>query len=340
MTDLATDQPALLTREATDLNPARPAASPPHAGFERLIASAAQGEPVPFAIIWPCEEHALAGPLLAAERGIIKPVLVGDTATIRKVAQAGGHDISSCRIVDAPDPASAVTAAVALIHSGEAEGITKGSLHSDVFMHGLVSAEAGLRTSRRMSQAFIVAPPFYPDLVFVTDSAINIFPDLETKRDIIQNAIDMHIGLGLGTPRVAILSAVEEINPKIPGTVDAAALCKMADRGQITGGIVDGPLAMDNAIDPEAARIKRIVSPVAGRAQILVAPDLEAGNMLSKSLIFMAHSDSAGVVMGAKVPILLTSRADSVQARLASAAIGAIYARHIRRAIPATGHIP
>ncbi|MCH4024451.1 MAG: bifunctional enoyl-CoA hydratase/phosphate acetyltransferase [Acetobacter sp.] len=327
MNDLQTP---LFTREPTDLNPARSSSPSPHAGFEKLIARAAQGEPVPFAIIWPCEEHALAGPLLAAQHGIITPVLIGDTETIRKVAQVGGHDISACRIVDAPTASAAVTAAVALVHSGDVEGITKGSLHSDVFMRGLVSAEAGLRTSRRMSQAFIIAPPFYPDLVFVTDSAVNIFPDLETKRDIVQNAIDMHIGLGLGTPRVAIVSAVEEINPKIPGTVDAAALCKMAERGQITAGIVDGPLAMDNAIDPEAARIKRIVSPVAGHAQILVAPDLESGNMLAKSLIFMAHADSAGVVMGAKVPILLTSRADSVQARLASAAIGALYARHLK----------
>ena len=216
-----------------------------------------------------------------------------------------------------------------LVRDDKAQSLMKGSLHTDVLMHQVVAKDTGLRTGRRISHVFLLDVPTSSEILFITDAAINIFPDLETKRDIIQNAIDLHVGLGLGEPRVAILSAVEVINPKIPGTTDAAILYKMADRGQITGGVLDGPLAMDNAINAEAAAIKGIHSPVAGRAQILVVPDLEAGNMLAKNLIFLAEADAAGIVLGAAVPIILTSRADRVRTRMASTAIGALYAHHL-----------
>jgi phosphate acetyltransferase len=248
---------------------------------------------------------------------------------IQAIACKNQIDLSPYQIIPAPTPEAAAQKAVELARTGHVQGLIKGSLHTDTLMHAVVSPTNGLCTSRRISHVFLLAVPGYEKLLFVTDAAINIFPDLSTKRDIVQNAIDLHTGLGLGVPKVAILSAVEVINPKIPSTVDAASLCKMAERGQITGGMLDGPLGMDNAIDPEAARIKNLSSPVAGQAQILVTPDLEAGNMLAKNLIFMAQADSAGIALGAKVPIVLTSRADSVQARLASAAIGALYARHL-----------
>ena len=214
----------------------------------------------------------------------------------------------------------------------------KGSLHSDELLHEVTAKEGGLRTERRISHVFIMDVRDYPDPLFITDAAVNIFPDLSAKQDIVQNAIDLHQGLGLGAPRVAILSAVETVTPKIPGTIDAAALCKMADRGQITGGLLDGPLALDNAISPEAARIKGISSPVAGRAQILVVPDLEAGNMLAKNLSFLGKADAAGIVMGARVPIILTSRADSERSRLASCAVAVLYAHHLRNTPEATAH--
>jgi phosphate acetyltransferase len=206
----------------------------------------------------------------------------------------------------------------------------KGSLHSDELLAAIAARDTGLRTERRISHVFIMDVPTYPDPLFITDAAVNIFPDLEAKRDIVQNTIDLHLALGLGEPRVAILSAVETVTPKIPGTIDAAALCKMAERGQIKGGVLDGPLALDNAISPEAARIKGLGSPVAGRAQVLVVPDLEAGNMLAKNLSFLANADAAGVVLGARVPVVLTSRADSVRTRRASCAVAALYA-HARR---------
>lgn len=300
-----------------------------HQLFTDLIDRSLAHEPVPYALVWPCEEHALSGPLDAAQKGIIKPVLIGDEACIRATAQKHQIDISPYQIMCASTPEAAAQKAVELARTGCVQGLMKGSLHTDALMHAVVSPSNGLCTGRRISHVFLLAVPGYKNLLFVTDAAINIFPDLATKRDIVQNAIDLHVGLGLGAPKVAILSAVEVINPKIPSTLDAASLCKMAERGQITGGILDGPLGMDNAINPEAARIKRLVSPVAGQAQILVTPDLEAGNMLAKNLIFMAQADSAGIALGAKVPIVLTSRADSVQARLASAAIGALYARHL-----------
>jgi phosphate acetyltransferase len=207
----------------------------------------------------------------------------------------------------------------------------KGSLHTDELMRAVTSGTTGLRTARRISHVFLMDVPTHADVLFITDAAINIFPDLEAKRDIVQNAIDLFTQIGLGAPRVGILSAVETVTPKIPSTIDAAALCKMADRGQITGGVLDGPLAFDNAISPEAAEIKGIRSPVAGRAQILVVPDLEAGNMLAKNLSFLAKADAAGIVLGARVPIVLTSRADSVRTRMASCAVAVLYADARRR---------
>jgi phosphate acetyltransferase len=236
--------------------------------------------------------------------------------------------------VDAPHSEAAAAKAVELIHEGKGELLMKGSLHTDELMRSVTAKVGGLRTERRISHVFIMAVPSYPETLFITDAAINIFPDLDAKRDIVQNAIDLFTETGLGTPRVAILSAVETVTTKIPSTIDAAALCKMADRGQITGGLLDGPLAFDNAIDEEAASIKGIKSAVAGRAQILVVPDLEAGNMLAKNLAYLAKADGAGIVLGARVPIVLTSRADSVRARMASCAVAVLHADARRRLRP------
>jgi len=300
-----------------------------HALMRALVAKASALGPVPYAIVWPCSSHALGGAVEAARHGIIIPLLVGDRAQIEKTARKAGLDIAGMRIEQADDEATAVKHAIALVHAGEAQGLTKGSLHTDTFMAGVIKQESGLRTKRRMSHVFCINVPDYPELLLVSDAAINIAPDLVTKRDIVQNAIDLHHALGLGTPRVALLSAVETINTKIQGTLDAASLCKMADRKEITGGILDGPLAMDVAVSGDSARIKGIASDVAGRAQILIAPDLESGNILVKSLAFLGKSATSGIVMGAKVPVLLTSRADDATARLASAAIGALYARYL-----------
>ena len=320
-------KPAAYTTDAGDTS--MPRAVQMHEKYERLIALAKGIAAIPTAVVWPCEEHALAGPIDAAKEKIIAPILVGPAKRIRAVAQKAGLDIDRFATLDVATEEEAAAAAVRLVRDGKAQSLMKGSLHTDVLMHEVVAKESGLRTGRRISHVFVLDVPTYPEVLFVTDAAINIFPDLETKRDIVQNAIDLHIGLGLGEPRVAILSAVEVINAKIPGTTDAASLCKMADRGQITGGILDGPLAMDNAINAEAAAIKGIHSPVAGHAQILVVPDLEAGNMLAKNMIFLGQADAAGIVLGAAVPIILTSRADSVRTRLASTAIGALYAHHL-----------
>ncbi len=268
----------------------------------------------------------MAGALQARDAGLIVPILVGPEPRIRAVAAAAGLDLSGVQIVDVPHSDAAAARAVEMIREGRAELLMKGSLHTDELMREVTSSTTGLRTGRRISHVFIMDVPGHEETLFITDSAINIFPDLETKRDIIQNAIDLCHALGNPEPRVAILSAVETVTTKIPSTLEAAALCKMADRGQITGGLLEGPLAFDNAIDPEAARIKGIGGPVAGRAQILVVPDLEAGNMLAKNLTFMAKADAAGIVLGARVPIILTSRADSVRTRLASCAVAAIYA--------------
>ena len=280
----------------------------------------------PTVVAYPCEETALRGPLEAADAGIIVPILVGPAAKISGIARQPGLDIGRFEIVDVPDSEAAAVKAVELIRESKGELLMKGSLHTDELMREVASGKTGLRTARRISHVFIMDVPGHAETLFITDAAINIFPDLEAKRDIVQNAIDLFTQIGLGTPRVAILSAVETVTAKIPSTIDAAALCKMADRGQITGALLDGPLAFDNAIDVEAARIKGIKSEVAGRAQILVVPDLEAGNMLAKNLIFLANADSAGIVLGARVPIILTSRAESVRARMASCAAAVLYA--------------
>jgi phosphate acetyltransferase len=274
----------------------------------------------------PCDESSLRGAIEAAQAGVIVPILVGPAAKISAVARQSGLDIGRYEIVDVPHSHAAAAKAVELIHQSRGELLMKGSLHTDELMSEVTSGKTGLRTLRRISHVFMMDVPTYPETLFITDAAINIFPDLDAKRDIVQNAIDLFTQLGLGTPRVGILSAVETVTSKIPSTIEAAALCKMADRGQITGGILDGPLAFDNAIDPEAARIKGIKSEVAGHVQIMIVPDLEAGNMLAKNLSFLAKADSAGIVLGARVPIILTSRADSVRSRMASCAAGVLYA--------------
>src|SRR5215467_14132617 len=307
-----------------------PVGDPPASKYERLIARAKQVPAATTIVVHPCEETALRGPTQAAEAGIIKPILVGPAVKIAAVAREHRLDISRFELIDVPHSDAAAAKSVELIHQSKGELLMKGSLHTDELMREVTSSKTGLRTERRISHVFILDVPGYAETLFITDAAINIFPDLDAKRDIVQNAIDLFTQVGLGTPRVAILSAVETVTSKIPSTIEAAALCKMADRGQITGGILDGPLAFDNAVDPEAARIKGIDSPVAGHAQILVVPNLEAGNMLAKNLIFLSKADAAGLVLGARVPIILTSRADSVRSRMASCAAAVLYA-HARR---------
>ena len=314
-----------------------PLGHPPGSKYERLIARAKQVPAATTIVVHPCDETSLRGPIEAAQAGIIVPILVGPAAKISAVAREHRLDISRFEIVDVPHSEAAAAKAVELIHASKGELLMKGSLHTDELMREVTSSKTGLRTARRISHVFVMDVPTYSETLFITDAAINIFPDLDAKRDIVQNAIDLFTQVGLGTPRVAILSAVETVTSKIPSTIEAAALCKMAERGQITGGILDGPLAFDNAIDPEAAKIKGIKSAVAGRAQILVVPDLEAGNMLAKNLTFLAKADAAGIVLGARVPIILTSRADSVRSRMASCAVAVLYA-HARRgtaALPA-----
>ncbi|NVN40411.1 bifunctional enoyl-CoA hydratase/phosphate acetyltransferase [Ameyamaea chiangmaiensis] len=293
--------------------------------FDGLIARVRSLPPVATAVVWPCEAVALQGALMSLSDGLITPVLIGERTRLAETARQAGLDISGCEIVEASSPEQAAGHAVALAASHRVHALLKGSVHTDVLMTAVLAPGSGLSTQRRMSHVFVLAMPGRDGPLFVTDAAINIAPDLLAKRDIVQNAIDLHHALGFGAPRVALLSAVETVNPRIQGTIDAACLCKMADRGQITGGVLDGPLGMDNAVDADAARIKGIVSPVAGRAQILVAPDLEAGNMLAKNLIYMGKADAAGLVLGARLPIVLTSRADGARARLASTAIAALY---------------
>jgi phosphate acetyltransferase len=314
-----------------------PVGQPPAGKYDRLIERARAVPAATTIVVHPCDETSLRGATEAAQAGLIKPVLVGPIAKITSAARAHGIDIAGFETVDAPHSEGAAATAVELIHAAKGELLMKGSLHTDELMRAVTSSSKGLRTSRRISHVFVMDVPTHSDTLFITDAAINIAPDLDAKRDIVQNAIDLFTQVGLGTPRVAILSAVETVTTKIPSTIEAAALCKMADRGQITGGVLDGPLAFDNAIDPEAARIKGIASPVAGHAQILVVPDLEAGNMLAKNLTFLARADAAGIVLGARVPIILTSRADSVRTRMASCAVATLYA-HARRgttALPA-----
>lgn len=298
-----------------------------HEKYEGLIARCQALEPVPTAVAHPCDETSLRGAVEAAELDILRPILVGPAARIRAVAAQFALDIAGFELVDVAHSHAAADTAVQLAREGRAEMLMKGSLHTDELMSAVVRSGTGLRTERRISHAFIMDVPSLDRAIIITDAAINIFPTLEDKMHIVQNAIDLVLALGFDEPKVAILSAVETVNPKIPSTVEAAALCKMADRHQITGGLLDGPLALDNAIDLDAARIKQLASPVAGRADILVVPDLEAGNMLAKSLSFMADADAAGIVLGARVPIILTSRADSVTTRLASCSVAALVAQ-------------
>jgi phosphate acetyltransferase len=308
-----------------------------HAKYRQLIERAKGAGPVPMAVVHPCDETSLEGAVEAAKLGLITPILVGPREKIEATAKQYGIDIGGLPIVDAPHSHAAAAAAVQLVREGKAEALMKGSLHTDEIMGAVVARDTGIRTERRISQCFIMDVPSYPDPLIISDAAVNILPTFEEKVDIVQNAIDLAHALGLPEVRVAILSAMETINPKLMNTIEAAALSKMADRGQITGAMVDGPLALDNAISLDAASIKHIVSPVAGRANVLIAPDLEAGNMLAKSLTFLAGADAAGIVLGARVPVVLTSRADSVTTRLASCAVATLLAHARRRArLPAT----
>ena len=292
--------------------------------------------PVPTAVAHPAEESALAGAIEAGEKGLIIPILVGPEAKLREIATKAGIDLRNTRIVDVPHSHAAAAQAVALVRQGEAELLMKGSLHSDELLSAVIAKDTGLRTGRRISHVFIMDVPTYHKVLFITDAAINISPTLEDKVDICQNAIDLAIALGNHLPKVAVLAAVETVTSKMPATIDAAALCKMAERGQITGALIDGPLAFDNAISKDAAQIKGIRSEVAGDPDILLAPDLEAGNILAKQLTFLANADSAGIVLGARVPIILTSRADSVRSRCASCAVAMLAAYARRRALQAT----
>jgi phosphate acetyltransferase len=302
----------------------------PLSKYERLIAAAKRVPPAKAVVVHPCDETSLRGAAEAAHAGLIVPLLVGPEAKIRGVAREQKIDIAKFELADAAHSHAAAAKAVELVRAGQGEILMKGSLHTDELMREVTASNTGLRTERRISHVFVMDVPTYADTLFITDAAVNISPDLDAKHDIVQNAK----AIGLGTPRVAILAAVETVTSKMPATIEAAALCKMADRGQITNAVLDGPLAFDNAIDPQAARIKGIQSPVAGRAQILVVPDLEAGNMLAKNLIYLAKADSAGLVLGARVPIVLTSRADSVRSRMASCAVAVLYAA-ARRTTPA-----
>jgi phosphotransacetylase len=303
--------------------------------YEQLLERCRTLPPVSTAVAHPCEETALAGAIDAAAKGLITPTLVGPAAKIREVAKASNIEIGGLPIVDVPHSHAAAAKAVELVRTGQAELLMKGSLHSDELLAAVVARETGLRTGRRLSHVFIMDVPTYHKVLVVTDAAINIAPTLEEKADICQNAIDLAVALGRAQPKVAILAAVETVTSKMPATIDAAALCKMAERGQITGGLLDGPLAFDNAISAEAAKVKGIRSEVAGDPDILLVPDLEAGNILAKQLSFLANADSAGIVLGARVPIILTSRADSVRSRIASCGVAMLAAHARTRPLPA-----
>jgi len=298
--------------------------------YERLLERCLKLEPVPTAVVHPCEATALSGAVEAAQKSLITPILVGPKDEIAKTAKAAGLRLANLEIVDVSDSHASARRAVELVREGRAEVLMKGSLHTDELMSAIVSREGGLRTGRRISHAFVMDVPTYHKVLIVTDGAINIAPTLEDKVDICQNAIDLAISLGCEKPKVAILAAVETVNSKMSATLDAAALCKMSERGQIKGGVLDGPLAFDNAISVDAANTKGIQSAVAGDPDILLAPDLEAGNILAKQLSFLANADSAGMVLGARVPVILTSRADSVRSRIASCAVAMLVA-HARR---------
>jgi phosphate acetyltransferase len=305
-----------------------------HAKYQHLIDVCKTLPPVPTAVAHPCDQSSLEGAIDAKRMGLIEPTLVGPRSRIEATAAEHGIDISGVPIVDAPFSEASAEKAVELVRQGKAEALMKGSLHTDELMGAVVRRDTGLRTARRLSHCFVMDVPTYTETLILTDAAVNIAPTLEEKVDIVQNAIDLAHAMRFPEVRVAILSAMETVNPKVPSTIEAAALCKMADRGQITGGILDGPLALDNAISLESVQIKKINSPVAGRANVLVVPDLEAGNMLAKSLSFLAQADAAGIVLGARVPIILTSRADSVMSRLASCGMAVLVAS-VRRATAA-----
>lgn len=295
-----------------------------HVHFDRLLKQTADIPAIPMAVVAPEEPDALGGAMLAADHKIISPILIGDPAKMTAAAQEADVDISGCQIVDQPDHMLAAAQAVRMVHDGTAQAVMKGHLHTDVLLGQVIKKDGGLRTGRRLTHVFVLDVPGQDHLLMITDAAVNIAPDLATKADIAQNAIDLARSLGIATPKVAVLSAVEKVNPAIPSSLDAAMLAKMADRGQIKRGLVDGPLAMDNAINLHAAETKGIVSPVAGRAEILLAPSMEAGNMLYKGLVFLAGAEIAGLVIGAKCPIILTSRADGEMARLASCTVAAL----------------
>jgi phosphate acetyltransferase len=303
---------------------------PGESRYQGLIERCRGLAPVSTAVAHPCDASSLLAAAEAAAEGLIEPILVGPRGRVEALAAETGIDLSGLQLVDTPYSHASARVAVELVRKGKAEVLMKGSLHTDELMHEVTHHDTGLRTGRRISQVFLMDVPIYPKLLFVTDAAVNIFPTLDDKVDICQNVIDLAHDLDIARPKVAILSAVEIVTSKIPSTIEAAALCKMAERGQITGGILDGPLAMDNAIDKEAARAKGLVSEVAGDADVLVAPDLEAANMIAKLLTFLAQAGAAGIVVGARVPIILTSRADSVQARMTSCAVAALVA-HARR---------
>jgi phosphate acetyltransferase len=306
-----------------------------HEKYERLIKAAQAQATIKVAVAHPCDDVSLEGALEAARLGLIEPILVGPEARIRATAAGAGLDIGATEIVASAHSVDSAVKAVELVTTGRVEGLMKGSLHTDELMAAVVSRQAGIRTARRISHCFIMDVPGHPDALIITDAAVNIAPTLDDKVDIIQNAIDLAHAMGVVDVRVAILSAMETVTAKVPSTIEAAALCKMAERGQITGAMLDGPLALDNAISMQAAAIKRITSPVAGRANVLVVPDLEAGNMLAKSLSFLAQADAAGIVLGARVPIMLTSRADSLLTRLASCAVAVMVAAARRRSAAA-----
>ena len=297
-----------------------------HPKLEALVARCEALPPLPTAVVHPCDVPSLDGALRAAEAGLITPILVGPQARIRATALAAGLELGTWTIIDTPHSHASAERAVALVREGGAAALMKGSLHTDELMAAVVAKDGGLRTARRVSHVFVMDVPTYAKLLLITDAAVNILPSLDDKADIIANAIELAQALGIATPKVAILSAVETVTAKLPSTIEAAALCKMAERGQIKGGLLDGPLAFDNAISKEAARTKGIDSAVAGDADILLVPDLEAGNMLAKTLTFLGGADAGGVVLGARVPIVLTSRADSGAARLASCAIAVLQA--------------
>jgi phosphate acetyltransferase len=315
---------------------ADPPATVAHDKYQRLIKAAQTEATIRVAIIHPCDDVSLEGAVEAARMHLIEPILVGPEERILRAAELAGLDISAMEIVTSIHSNESAAKAVELVTAGRVEALMKGSLHTDELMGAVVSRQAGIRTARRLSHCFIMDVPNHPNALIITDAAVNIAPTLDDKVDIVQNAIDLAHAMGVSEVRVAILSAMETVTAKVPSTIDAAALCKMADRGQITGAVLDGPLALDNAISPAAVAIKNIASPVAGRANVLVVPDLEAGNMLAKSLSFLAGADAAGIVLGARVPIILTSRADSLLTRLASCAVAVMVAAARRQSVSAS----